>query len=111
MKFSQPLTNSEQERYAYISGDTASADLFDKLNEYEPENEWDIDSCLDELGLYGVRGDRLYEAVCSIKSKLDSDLFSSVSELSKYKEAFEEMKGFTRVAQVKDLITKIENAN
>ena len=99
MKFNQPLTYSEQECLAYISGDTELADNLDKLMEYEGDTDgYDIDDALGLLDLGGVRGERLYDALRAISDKLED-----------YEAAFKEMKGFTRISQVKDLIDKIED--
>lgn len=59
------LTYEEQERQAYLKGNTYQADLLDKLIEYEPDG-YDIDMCLDELNLYGARGKVLYDACCDL---------------------------------------------
>ena len=119
-KFNQPLTYSEQERLAYISGDTELADSLDKLMEYEGDTDgYDIDDALDEVGMYGLRGEKLYDAMCELKRekdeaiqegyKLVDEVNELQSELGKYKKAFEDMKGFTRISQVKELIDKIDD--
>lgn len=114
MKFYRPLNYLEQERFAYISGDTASADLFDNLTEYEPKDERSIDECLDEVGLYGVRGDRLYDAMCNIKSdkedliqqvkRLDSKVFELEDEIKEYKQMIGALKEVGNFKAVKEIL-------
>jgi chromosome segregation ATPase len=56
--FKQNLTYKEQECFAYSSGDTTSADMFDKLAEQEDmedqlkeaeDNTWSAESALDSI--------------------------------------------------------------
>lgn len=88
--FKQTLTYKEQEWLAYISGDTKQADILATLDDYN-EDGFDLDETLDELGLYGERGELLYRKVCDFKK-----------ELSVYKEFFDAVKG------QKVLPTKVE---
>lgn len=78
--FKQTLTYKEQEWLAYISGDTKQADILGTLDGYNQDG-FDLDETLDALGLYGERGELLYDKVCEFKK-----------ELYVYKEFFEAVK-------------------
>ena len=97
--FKQTLTYKEQESLAYISGDTKQASILATLDDYNQDG-FDIDETLDELGLYGERGELLYDKVCEFKK-----------ELEVYKEFFEAIKGKQSLPyEVKALIEEVKDA-
>ena len=98
MNFKQNLTYKEQESLAYISGDTKQADILGTIDDYNQDG-FDLDETLDELGLYGERGELLYDKVIEFKK-----------ELEVYKEFFEAVKSQKVLpAKLKELVKEVKD--
>ena len=96
--FKQNLSYKEQESLAYISGDTKQASILCTLDDYNQDG-FDLDETLDELGLYGERGELLYNKVCEFKK-----------ELSVYKEFFEAVKSQNVLpSKLKELVKEVQD--
>ena len=73
--FKQTLSYEEQERFSYVSGDTTSADMFDKLTELEDmedqlkearDNTWSAESAVDDIKVELERYKEVTEALKEI---------------------------------------------
>lgn len=98
MNFKQTLSYKEQESLAYISGDTKYASICATMDDYNQDG-FDLDGTLDELGLYGERGELLYDKVCEFKK-----------ELEVYKEFFEAVKSQKVLpSKLKELVKEVQD--
>lgn len=77
MQFKQTLTNEESERYAYISGDVKSAEMYERIADLETNEEdlsdlrnqlWSVESELDESK---AENDELNREVTELEDKLE----------------------------------------
>ena len=99
--FKQNLTYSEQERLVYIQGDKGNSNLLSVLSVLDDYNQegFDLDETLDELGLYGERGELLYDKVIEFKK-----------ELAVYKEFFEAVKSQKILpSKIRELVKEVKD--